>query len=52
MKTETQTKSANYLQIVCVLRGLLKQEKITPKEYQRAKGYYQKLIGADIVILD
>lgn len=52
MKSEVNTKSANFLRIVCALRQLLSQKKITEQEYNRAKNYYQKLTGADIVILD
>jgi len=48
--TETQAKSANFLRIVSVLQKLRDQEKITEKEYLRAKKYYQKLTGADITI--
>lgn len=52
MMTETQTKSANYLRIMGILKTLLQQNKITQFEYQKAKGYYQRLTGADIVIID
>ena len=49
---EKQTKSANYLRIVSMLRHLLSNGKITEKEYCRAKKYYKQLTGADIVIAD
>lgn len=52
MISEKQTKSANYLRIVTVLRSLLEDGTISVKEYARAKKYYQKLTGADIVIAD
>ena len=52
MITEKQSKSANYLRIVAVLRQLLDSGKITNKEYGKAKKYYQKLTGADIIIAD
>ena len=52
MVSEKQTKCANFLQIVSVLRRLLDTGKINEKEYKRAKKYYQKLTGADIVITD
>lgn len=52
MVSEKQTKSANYLCILSVLRHLLDSGKITEKEYGRAKKYYKKLTGADIVIAD
>lgn len=52
MLSEKQTKSANYLRIVSVLRALKDGGTITEQEYCRAKKYYQKLTGADIVIAD
>lgn len=52
MVAEKQTKSANYLRIVSMLRHLLSNGKITEKEYGRAKRYYKQLTGADIVIAD
>ena len=50
MLSETQTKSANYLRIIAVLRSLKESGTITEKEYGRAKKYYKKLTGADICI--
>lgn len=44
------TKNANFLFIVDMLKNLLSQELITEKEYDRAKKYYRKLTGADIVL--
>lgn len=52
MVTEKQTNSANYLRIITQLRHLLNTGKITQKEYTKAKKYYKKLTGADIVIAD
>ena len=52
MVTENQTKSANFVYIVSVLRRLLHSGTINEKEYTRAKKYYQKMTGADIVIAD
>lgn len=52
MVAENQTKCANFLQIISVLRHLLDTGKINEKEYRRAKKYYQKLTGADIIIAD
>lgn len=52
MVAENQKKSANYLRIVAVLRSLLANGTISQKEYGRAKKYYKKLTGADIVIAD
>ena len=44
------TLNANYIKIVSILRSLLEDGSITKKEFNRAKYYYQKLTGADIVI--
>lgn len=44
------TKNANFLFIVDMLKDLLAQELITENEYARAKKYYMKLTGADIVL--
>ena len=43
MLSEVQTKSANFLRIVSVLRRLRKDGTISAKEYNRAKKYYQQL---------
>lgn len=52
MIAEKQTKSVNFLRIVSVLRSLLSNGIITPKEYARAKKYYQNLTGADIIVVE
>ncbi len=52
MVTESATKSANYLKLVCVLKSLMSDGTISRKEYERAKDYYKKLTGADLVIPD
>ena len=52
MIAEKQTKSANFLRIVSVLKSLLDGGKITKKEYSRAKKYYQSLTGADIILVE
>ena len=52
MIVEKQSKCANFLRIVAVLRRLLDTGKIDEKDYRRAKRYYQKMTGADIVIAD
>jgi hypothetical protein len=52
MVAENKTKNASFLQIISVLRSLRDSGKITVKEYARAKKYYQKLTGADIVLVD
>ena len=51
MITMSQTKSANYL-IVAVLKSMREGGVITLAEYERAKRYYQKLTGSDLVIAD
>ena len=52
MITMSQTKSANYLFIVVVLKSMRNSGAITAAEYERAKRYYQKLTGSDLVIAD
>lgn len=52
MLSEVQTKSANYLRIIAVLKALRERGHINDKEYTKAKKYYWKLTGADIVIAD
>ena len=50
MLSNKNTKNANFLFIADMLKDLLAQELITEKEYARAKKYYMKLTGADIVL--
>lgn len=50
MLSNKNTKNANFLFIVDMLKDLLAQELITEKEYDRAKKYYMNLTGADIVL--
>ena len=50
MLSNKNTKNANFLFIVDMLKDLLAQRLITEKEYARAKIYYMKLTGADIVL--
>ena len=52
MISENQTKNANYLRIVSILKMMRDNQTITAKEYTRAKKYYGDLIGADIIIAD
>lgn len=52
MVSHLNTKNANYLFIVSVLKEMLSLDSITQKEYLRAKKYYLKLTGADIVLAD
>lgn len=52
MVAENKTKNANFLRIIAVLRSLRDSGEITVKEYGKAKKYYQKLTGADIVLVD
>ena len=50
MLSNKDTKNASFLFIVDMLKDLLTQELITEKEYARAKKYYMKITGADIVL--
>lgn len=50
MLSYKNTKNANFLFIVTMLKELLAQEVITDKEYARAKKYYLKLTGADTIL--
>ena len=50
MLSNKNTKNANFLFIVDMLKDILAQELSTEKEYARAKKYYTKLTGADIVL--
>ena len=50
MLSNKNAKNANFLFIVDMLKDLLALELITEKEYARAKKYYMKLTGADIVL--
>ena len=52
MLTEKETKSSNFLRIICALQSLRDDGIITVPEYFRAKEYYKNITGADIVILD
>jgi len=52
MLAEKQTKCANYIRIVSVLKTLRDSGTISSKEYFRAKSFYKKMTGADIVIAD
>ena len=52
MLAQKNTKNANFLYIVSVLKEMLGMGSISQKEYLRAKKYYLKLTGADIIIAD
>ncbi len=52
MITACQSKSASFLHIIVVLQKLRDQGVITEIEYQRAKQYYKRLTGADIIVLN
>ena len=51
MLSQKNTKNANYLFIISMLQDLLAKEMISEKEFDRAKKYYMKLTGADIVLV-
>lgn len=50
MVTDTLNKSATYLRIVVMLGAVRDQGLISSEEYSRAKQYYKKLTGADLII--
>lgn len=50
MIAEKTKQNANYFLIVTILRSLLNSGEISKNEYTRAKAYYKKLTGADMVI--
>ena len=50
MVADNTTKNANFIRIVTILRSLRDNGSITEQEYLRAKKYYMKLAGADIVL--
>lgn len=52
MIAEKQTKSVNFLRIIAIPKSLRDDGKISIQEYGRAKKYYKKLTGADIIIAD
>jgi hypothetical protein len=52
MLSHLNTKNANYLFIMSVLKEMLSLGSITQKEYLRAKSYYLQLTGADIVLAE
>lgn len=51
MVSENTQKSAKFVRIINVLKAMLSAGDITEKEYNRAKQYYAKLTGADIIIV-
>ena len=52
MVAESRTKNANYICIIAILRNLRDDSIISSKEYKRAKRYYAKLTGSNIIIVD
>ena len=50
MIAEKTKQNANYFRIVTILRSLLRSGEINKTEYSRAKKFYRKLTGADMVI--
>ena len=51
MLAENKTKNINFVRIVSVLKSLREEGSITREEYNRAKSFYQKLTGADIIVV-
>jgi len=52
MLSYLNTKNANYLFIMSVLKEMVSIGSITQNEYLRAKSYYLQLTGADIVLVE
>jgi hypothetical protein len=52
MLSYLNTKNANYLFIMSVLKEMVSIGSITQNEYLRAKSYYLQLTGADIVLAE
>lgn len=52
MLARNTKENANFIGSVLVLRVLRYDQLITAQEYSRAKAYFLKLTGADIVIAD
>ena len=52
MLAEKTEKNIKFVRIVAVLKSLRNSGGISPKEYNRAKNYYRKMTGADIIIAD
>ena len=52
MLAEKTEKNIKFVRIVAVLKSLRNSGGISQKEYNRAKTYYKKMTGADIIIAD
>ena len=52
MLAQKNRNNINFIRIVAVLRNLRSGGMITREEYRRAKGYYKKVTGADIALVD
>lgn len=52
MLAEKTEKNIKFVRIVNVLKSLRNSGGISLKEYNRAKVFYQKMTGADIIIAD
>ena len=52
MIAEKQTKSANFLRIIAILKSLRDDGKISIQEYSRAKKYYKKLTNQLLVFAE
>ena len=52
MLAEKTEKNIKFVRIVAVLKSLRNSGGISHKEYNRAKNYYRKMTGADIIIAD
>ncbi len=52
MVSDKAKQNAGYLQIVLLLKNLLRKSIITKEEYERARNYYITMTGADLVLTD
>ena len=52
MVSEKSRANFNYLRIVLFLRRLRSNGLISSEEYQKAKTYYEKLTGAELLIVN
>ncbi len=52
MLSEHQNKNINFVHIMQMLKSLLQSGAINQEEYTRAKKYYQKVTGADLIVAE
>ncbi len=49
---QNRNKNINFVRIIQMLKKLRERGEITEAEYRRARRYYQKMTGADLVVAD